>query len=161
MYIAGIQPGVQYSGDDFIKGKCPRAGTHGQTSNGNVYVLCLVAASQNLTNGQAVTIDGNWAVTVAAAGPTVTAGQSLGVAITSVTASASSYIWVQRYGLASAVSVSGSALPNVILGMGATAGMLTHGVTTASGVIAGIVLTATGAAGFAPALLNFPHFQAD
>lgn len=161
-FIVGINPGAQYSGSDFIAGKCPKPGTSGRDGSSREYTLCLVAASQNLTNGQVVTIDGNFAVTVAASNPTVSAGQALGVAITSVTASASAYIWVQRFGLAAAVSASASANPGVVLGMsGATAGMLDDGVTSASGVIAGIVFTATATSGFAPALLNYPHFQPD
>lgn len=159
MYILGINPGVQYSGADFLAGKCPKPGTIGQTNDGKVYALCLVAASQNLINGHVVTIDSAFTVTIAAAGPPgPNAANELGVAITSVTASASAYIWVQRFGR-TLVQSTASTLPNVTLTMAAAAGFVDDAVATASGVIDGIVLTATTvASGLTAAILNWPKF---
>jgi hypothetical protein len=56
----GAAPGTQYSGDDLVKGKCPRVGTVREpttrTARRNT-CFCLVAASQNLVDGHLVTID--------------------------------------------------------------------------------------------------------
>lgn len=162
MYQVGVQPGVQFSGDDLLKGKCPAPGTFAQTSDGKIYFLGLVAASQNLVNGHLVTYDPRtFTVTIAAAGqPAPSAGTPLAIARTSVTASASAYIWCQVFGVCSVLATT-SSLPNVTLVPAQTAGNVTHTpVTTASGVIQGLVLTATsGTAGtIAPAFANFPTF---
>jgi hypothetical protein len=164
MTIGGA-PGTQYSGDDLVKGKCPRVGTVLKTNDADgtkEYVLCLVAASQNLIDGHLVTIaPATFTVTIAAAGnPAAAAANVLGVARTSVTASASAYIWVQRYGVGS-VQASASTLPNIRLSMAAAAGLVDDAVTSVSGGIVGIVLTATTAAsGITACFLNYPAFEA-
>lgn len=160
-FIAGMAPGVQYSGDDLLKGKCPSAGTVGRTSDGKEYVFCLVAAAQNLIDGHLVTIDPTtFTVTIAAAGPPAPANANiLGVARTSTTASASAYIWVQRYGVGS-VQATASTLPNVTLTMSAAAGLVDDAIATASGVIEGLILTATTvASGITACFLNYPKFS--
>jgi hypothetical protein len=100
-------------------------------------------------------------VTVAAAGnPAASNATTLGVARTSVTASASAYIWVQRYGVGS-VQASASTLPFVRLSMAAAAGLVDDAVTSVSGGIIGLTLTATTAAsGITACFLNYPAFEA-
>jgi hypothetical protein len=100
-------------------------------------------------------------VTVAAAGnPAASSAALLGVARTSVTASASVYIWVQRWGVGS-VRASASTLPNIRLSMSAAAGAVDDAVTSGSGGIVGLVLTATtGATGITACFLNYPAFEA-
>ena len=161
----GAAPGTQYSGDDLVKGKCPRVGTVARVNDADgtkEYVFCLVAAAQNLVDGHLVTINpATFTVTVAAAGnPAATNANILGVARTSVTASASAYIWVQRYGVGS-VLASASTLPNIRLSMSAAAGTVDDAVTSVSGGIVGLTLTATtGATGITACFLNYPAFEA-
>lgn len=162
MMIGGA-PGEQYSGTDLLQGKIPRVGTKLVTSDadGNKeYLLCLVAASQNLINGHLVTIDSGFVVTVAAAGPPAASSvRRLGVARTSVTASASAYIWVQVYG-AGSVQATASTLPNVRLTMSAAAGVVDDAVSSTSGGIVGLSLTATTAAsGLTACLIDYPRFD--
>jgi hypothetical protein len=159
-YLVGGQPGVQFTGDDLLKGKCPSVGQRLETSDGKEYVFCLVAAAQNLIDGHLVTIDPmTFTVTIAAAGPPApAAGNVLGVARTSVTASASAYIWVQRYGVGS-VQATASTLPNIVLTMSAAAGVVDDAIATASGIIEGLILTATTAAsGITACFLSYPRF---
>lgn len=158
-YIVGMAPGTQYSGNDFLQGKIPGLGTVGRTNDGKEYVMCLVAASQNLIDGHLVTIDSTFTVTIAAAGaPAASAANILGVARTSTTASASAYIWVQRFGVGS-VQATASTLPNVALTVGATAGFVDDALATASGAIDGLVLTASVAAsGITACFLTYPRF---
>lgn len=162
MMIGGA-PGVQYSGTELLQGKIPRVGTKLVTSDadGNKeYLLCLVAAAQNLIDGHLVTIASGFVVTVAAAGPP--AGNSvsrLGVARTSVTASASAYIWVQVYGSGS-VQATASTLPNVRLTMSAAAGAVDDATSSTSGAIIGLHLTATtGVTGITACFLDYPRFD--
>lgn len=163
--IVGCDPTTQYSGDDFVKGKCPRPGTRATTNDADgtkEYVMCLVAAAQNLVNGNLVTINAaTFVVTIAAAGnPAAANALMLGVARTSVTASASAYIWVQRAGVGS-VLASASTLPNVRLSMAAAAGFVDDAVTSVSGGIIGLYLTATTvASGITTCVLNYPSFEA-
>lgn len=163
MFVGGA-PGTQYSGDDLLKGKCPRVGTVLRANDANgtkEYLFCLVAAAQNLIDGHLVTIDPTtFTVTIAAAGnPSAPNMTPLGVARTLVTASASAYIWVQRYGVGS-VQASASTLPNIRLSMSAAAGAVDDAVTSVSGALTGIVLTATtGATGITACFLDYPHFD--
>jgi len=164
-YMIGINPGQKYSSDDIVKGNGPGAGTHGKTADGKEYVMCVIAAAQNLLNGHLVTIDAAFAATIAAAGPPgPNAAQRLGVVrlgssvIATVTASASEYVWVQIFGVGSVLATA-STLPNVTLTMSAAAGTVDDAVATASGVIDGLVLTATTAAsGITAAILTYPRF---
>lgn len=163
--IVGGAPGTQYSGDDLLKGKCPKVGTRLTTNDADgtkEYILCLVAAAQNLVDGHLVTINAaSFTVTIAAAGnPAASSALMLGVARTSVTASASAYIWVQRQGVGSVLATA-STLPSVRLSMAAAAGTVDDAVTSVSGGLIGIYLTATtGATGITACVLNYPSFEA-
>lgn len=162
MFI-GASPGRIYTEADFTKGKVPAKGTFAMDeAGGKAYILCQVAASQNLIGGQVVTVSGGFVVTVAAVAAGNTRGDQLAIAITSasVTASASMYIWCQVYGR-SQVMASTSILPNVALKIGTTAGVVTTaGAVTASVHTPGIILTATS--NVVPALtaciLNYPRY---
>jgi hypothetical protein len=160
--LVGGQPGTIYTPDDFRLGKCPARGTLLETGNGKQYMLCEVAASQNLVHGHVVTVSGGFVVTVAAVAAGNTRGDQLAVVVTSasVTASASMFVWVQVYGRGF-VFASTSILPNVALKIGTTAGVVTTaGAVTASVHTPGIVLTATS--NVVPALtaciLNYPRY---
>jgi len=159
--LVGMDPGTVYSGDDLLKGKIPSPGITGRDSQGREFVLCLVAAAQNLVNGNLVTIDGGtFTVTIVASGqPAATAANILGVVRATVTASASTYVWVQRYGPGS-VQASASCLPNAILVPGGTPGIVDDAaVATASGAIEGLILTVTAAAtGITACFLSYPRF---
>ena len=163
--MIGGQPGRIYTPDDFRLGKCPNRGSRYTTNEGKEYILCEVAASQNLVTGKVVTISAGFVVTVAAVAAANTAAHQLGVAVidpSTTTASASTFIWVQVYGRGS-VLASTSILPNVYLKIGTTAGNVTTGsAVTASAQIMGIVLTATS--GVTPALtaaiLTYPRYGA-
>lgn len=158
--MVGCSPGTVYSGTELVQGKCPVPGSRGTSDGGKrQHVLCLVAASQNLTNGTVVTMDGTFTVTVAAVGgaPAARSGQ-VAVAICSITASASTYIWCQVHGICS-VRATADTVPAVQLTMGATAGVLDDAVTSASGVLDGITLTTTATGGFATAMLNYPQWS--
>lgn len=161
--MVGGNPGVQYTGTELLQGKCPKVGTKLVTSDadGNKeYVLCLVAASQNLIDGHLVTVASGFTVTIAAAGPQASnLVNKLGVARTSVTASASAYIWVQVYGLGSVRSTA-STLPAVRLCMSAAAGTVDDAIASVSGTITGLVLTATTAAsGLTACFIDYPRFD--
>ena len=166
--MVGGSPGTIYSETDLTQGKCPILGTKLSVVDpvaGGVkeYVLCKVAASNNLISGQVCTINGAFVVTVAAVAAGNTREDQLGVAITPVTsgtASASTLIWVQIYGRCS-VLASTSILPNVSLKVGTTAGQLTTaGAVTASAHVKGIVLIATSntAGSLTSAMLNYPRY---
>lgn len=159
MQIGG-SPGVQYAGTDLTQGKAPRVGTVYRTHDGKEYVFCLVAASQNLIDGHLVTIADGFTVTIVAAGPQASnLVNKLGVARTSVTASASAYIWVQVYG-AGSVRATASTLPAVRLCMSAAAGTVDDAIASVSGCITGLVLTATTAAsGLTACLIDYPRFD--
>lgn len=158
MQIGGA-PGVQYTGTELLQGKCPSVGTM-YTKDGKAYVMCLVAASQNLIDGHLVTIDSGFVVTIVAAGPQASnLVTKLGVARTSVTASASAYIWVQVYG-AGSVRATASTLPAVRLCMSGAAGLVDDAIASVSGTIAGLVLTATTAAsGLTACFIDYPRFD--
>ena len=64
--LIGGQPGRVYSEAEFTAGKVPAKGTLVETGNGNVYMLCQIAASQNLISGHVVTVSSGFVVTVAA-----------------------------------------------------------------------------------------------
>jgi len=162
MYLAGAQVGRIFTEAEIkTKGKGHAAGSRVVDKDGKEYVFCQVAASQNLINGHVVTINAGFVVTVAAVATGNTRGDQLGVAvITTLTASASMYIWVQTYGRGN-VLASTSILPNIGLKIGTTAGVLTTaGAVTASAHTPGIILTATS--NVVPALtaciLQYPRY---
>jgi len=168
MYIIGMSGaiGTVYTEDDFTKGKIPNVGTRGLApaavgSGTQEFILCKVAASQNLVKGQLVTVSASYVATVAVAGaPAVTVRQMLAVAVCTVTASVSQYIWCQIWGVGQ-VLASTAADANVILTHGSTAGNVDDTVATASAVIAGIFLTASSGAsgGLTACILNYPAYE--
>jgi hypothetical protein len=167
MMLVGGQPGRIYSGEEIAQGKAAkgmRLSVKDPSSGGDKeYVLCCVAAAQNLITGNVVTIDGDFVVTIAAVAVANTAANQLGVAITptvSGTASASTYIWVQTFGR-TMVRASLSALPGVALKIGSVAGQVDDdAAASASAGIHGIVLTATSnlAAELCAAILTYPRY---
>jgi len=168
MMLVGGQPGRIYTDTEIAQGKQSvgqRLSVKDPVAGGDKeYVLCCVAASQNLVTGTIVTISGDFVVTVAATGTANTSHHLLGVAITapgaSATASASAYIWVQVYGRTS-VRASLSVLPNVGLKIGTVAGVVTDtAAASASAAIWGITLTATSnlANELCAATLTYPRY---
>lgn len=165
MYLIGIDPGTVYTPTDYVRGKCPARGTRAvvyDTANqiSREFVLCEVAASQNLVKGHVVTFDITYVATVMAAGPALPgAAAVLAVAQATVTASASMFIWACVYGRTQ-VLASISCNPNVILAAGSVAGQVDDTLTSLSAQIDGIHLVATAAtSGLTAAMLNYPRFQ--
>lgn len=159
-YIIGAQPGRVYTPEEFRTGKVPARGTLATDNAGKVYLLCEVASGQNLLNGHVVTVSGGFVVTVAAVATGNTRADQLAVAVVSVTASASMFIWCQVYGRSN-VLASTSILPNIGLKIGTTAGVLTTaGAVTASAHTPGITLTATSnvVPALTAAILNYPRY---
>ncbi len=166
--FVGGTPGGVYTEADQQQGKCPTLGTYvpmidSQGSKG--FFLCKVAAANNLLNGHVVTIGPNFIATIVAiAGPGSgnTLNTTVGVAVVSVTASASTLIWVQVFGRGN-VMASLSALPFVHLKIGSVAGQVDDDVTSsASSMIEGMTLTVTSglAATLCACMLTFPRFAA-
>jgi hypothetical protein len=165
----GIRPGEVFQGTDTASGKVA-VGTRGQGFDGKEYVFCLVAASQNLVSGNVVTISGTGsavpmytAIILASASPAPGAGAMCGVAVCSVTASASAYIWVQVYGSCAVLTTDTTAsnLPNHLVTPSSVPGAVRGGLATASSFVDGLVFTVTAstAANYA-AFLNYPHLTA-
>ena len=50
-YIIGAQPGRIYTPTDLRQGRCPSKGTRAVANDGKEYLLCEVAAAQNLISG--------------------------------------------------------------------------------------------------------------
>ncbi len=161
----GGNPGAVYTETDQVQGKCPTVGqyfemTDGQGTKG--FYLCEVTASQNLTNGMVVSFGPDFRVTVMATnspGSGNTLNTNLGVAVVSITASASTLIWVQVVGRGNVLS-SLSALPFIHLKIGSVAGQVDDDVTSsASSIIEGISLTVTSglAATLTACLLTWPR----
>ena len=143
MMGVGVNAGVVYTGDDIRQGKGATPGTIGNNGQGKNYIFCRVAAAQEIVNGTVVTWDGSFVCTIASAtAPASAAGRQVAVAVCSVTASASTYIWCQTVGPC-IVRASANAAANVVLTMGQTAGVVDDGATSASAVITGMYLTAT------------------
>ena len=131
---------------------------------GKEYVSVKVAAAQNIVNGNVCYIDSSWNATLLTTGAPAPAGTSggltLGVAVCSITASASQYIWLQIYGQGSVrvTDTTASNLPNHIMVPGSTPGELRGGAATASAYISGITLTATAStATLSACFINFPR----
>ena len=143
----GGNPGRVYTPTEMTNGTAPGKGNKlslGTTEGTKEYILCEAAASQNLTNGLVVTMDGSFIVTVAAAnGEGNTSAKRVGVVVATRTVSVSSGVWVQVYGRGN-VACSTSALPGVGLKVGSVAGNLDDdAAATASSMVRGIILTAT------------------
>ncbi len=164
--FVGGTPGGVYTETDQQQGKCPTLGTYvpmidDQGSKG--FYLCKVTASQNLVNGHVVSFGANFAVTIMATntpGSGNTLNTPCGVAVVSVTASASTLIWVQVFGRGN-VLASLSANPFVHLKIGSVAGVVDDDVTSsASSILEGITLTVTSglASSLTACMLSFPRF---
>ena len=159
-----------YSEDDVSKGKCPAVGVYAQMvdSAGRIggYLMCKVAASQNLIVGQVVTVAANHVVTVCAANAgaqsaNASSANMLAVCINSITASASQQIWCQVFGRSNVLVTSASTNPGIALKISGTAGQVDASLTSISAFCGGIVLVATSGAANAltACFLTFPRFS--
>ena len=167
-FVVGMQPGEVYTSDEHLALGFA-IGTKGTDSNGKEFVMTVVAASQNLVNGQVVGLipgAGTAAYTatvLASASPVPGTGNMLAVVVCSVTASASAYIWVQVYGSCQILvtDTTASNLPGHLLTPSSVPGSLRGGLATASSFVDGLVLTATGStAALTAAFLSYPHLTA-
>lgn len=165
MYITGIKPGEVYDSTDRAQGKGFKVGTRGVDSDGKEYVMVLVAASQNLVTGTVVTLGVgatfNVATILASAAPTPGANvYPVGVCVTSITASASTYIWAQVYGTCQALfsDTTASNIPGYAVTPCSVPGAIKGSLATASSFIEGIVMIATTTvAGLGNVFLSYPR----
>lgn len=163
--IHGITPGEVYTSDDRAQGKGFAVGTRGFDHNGKEYIYCLVAASQNLVTGNLVSIISSAGVAFTATiyatgGPAPGPGTPLGLCVTSITASASAYIWVQVFGSANAsiTDATASNLPNHLVVPASVSGAIRGVIATASSFIEGMVFSATASTGSTGAVfLSYPR----
>lgn len=176
-FIAG-SPGSVYTETDAVQGKCPAVGTvaefqttHASGPATGTFIMCKAGASQNLITGHVVTIARatggaapDFVATIVAAsgvaGGANTNVQQLGVAVASVTCSASMLLWVQVYGR-SVVKASLSQNPNVPLKIGTTAGVVTATVAASASIFCeGMVLLNTSSVqgAIVACFLNWPKF---
>jgi hypothetical protein len=145
-----------------------RPGTRAVNKDGKEFIYCLVAASQNLISGNLVYIipasgAGAYTATImgtggAAPGP----GTPLGMIVSSVTASASNYVWVQVYGSAAMTITDATAsnLPNHLVVPASVSGAIRGTIATASSFIEGIVFSATASTGSTGAVfLSYPRLS--
>jgi hypothetical protein len=133
-------------------------------STGGIFVCIKAAASQNIINGNVVYWDGSYNATIMPSGPGTPAGANmmagLGVAVCSITASASQFFFAQVYGQGNVrvTDLTASNLPNHLLVMGSTPGEVKALSGTASLYIGGLVLTATAStATLSACFINFPR----
>ena len=165
--IVGITPGEVYTSDDRAQGKGFAPGTRGFGAAGKEYVMVLVAASQNLVNGNVVTLGTgatfNVATILASAAPAPGASvYPVGVAVCSITASASTYIWAQVYGTCQVgfTDVTTSNAPGVPCMPSSVPGSVKGSLNTASSFIEGMVMVATTtAAGLGAVFLSYPRLS--
>ena len=166
-YIVGIKPGEVYTSTDIQEGKGFKRGTRGTDSDGKEYVFVRVAASQNLVSGHVVTLGAgatfNVATILASAAPTPGASvYPVGVCVTSITASASTYIWAQVYGTCQALftDVTASNAPGVPCMPSSVPGGVKGSLNTASSFIEGMVMVATTTvAGLGAVFLSYPRLS--
>ena len=167
MYITGIKPGEVYTSTDIAEGRGFKAQSLGSDQNGKVYMFVLVAASQNLSNGNVVTLTnatgGGIATVLASAAPTPgAAAQPIGVCVTSITASASTYIWAQIYGSCQVgfTDTTASNIAGHTVTPSSVPGSVKGGLATASSFIEGMVITTTTTvAGLGAVFLTFPRLS--
>jgi hypothetical protein len=165
--IVGINPTEVFSSDDRAQGKGFAVGTKGADHAGKEYIYCLVAASQNLVTGNLVSLipasGGAFTATIyATGGPAPGPGTPLGVATPGVTASASSYIWVQVFGSCnvSITDATASNLPNHLVVPASVSGAVRGTIATASSFIEGMVFSASSTTGATGALfLSYPRIS--
>lgn len=154
---------VLTEGDTRPGGKTMKPGTLVTDNTGAIFYCVKVLASQNLVNGNVIYIDGSYGATILASGPGTPAGANmfqLGVAVCSVTASASQFIFAQVFGQGNVrvTDLTASNLPNHVLVAGSTPGELKGFSGTASLQVGGIVLTATAStATLSACFINFPR----
>ncbi len=163
MYAIGMRPGEVYTEARQTKGACPAVGTTFMDSNGCAFTLVKVGASQNLTNGLAITIPASDYKTVLG---TVPGGGVpniglVGIVCCSITASTSTLVWAQVFGLCNyaVFAASGSALPGAAVKFAADGGLTAVSVVTASAYIAGITCAATNSVvttAVSKVFLNYP-----
>lgn len=156
-----VAPGRVYTPAELASGTCPPRGTRGTSHDGREYVLVEVAGTQ-VTAGLMGTIGsaaGPYVFTIIAAGTGPnTVYNRVGLCVSSVTASASHFIWAQIYGACSVIA-SLSSLPFVMLRPAITnAGTVDDGITSLSSVFDGLYLTATSGLQdtLVAAMLNYP-----
>ena len=152
--LHGITPGEVYDSTDRTQGKGFTVGTRGFDHAGREYIYCLVAASQNLVSGNLVSLISATGVAYTATiyatgGPAPGPGTPLGLIVSSITASASTYVWVQVFGTAAAsiTDATASNLPNHLVVPASVSGAVRGTIATASSFIAGMVFTATASTG--------------
>ena len=164
-YAIGFQPGNVFTTADRQKGKGGSAalGTIFTDSQGRVFQMVMVGASQNLTNGLAVTINASTYLTVLGTVPGggVPNVGPVGLVWCSITASTSTLVWMQIYGLCNIATfaASASATPGAAVKFGADGSLTAVGVTTASAYIAGITCAATNSvisSAVGSVFLNYP-----
>jgi hypothetical protein len=163
MYTVGMRPGEVYTTTRAIRGACPSVGTRGVDSQGREFIMVMVGASQNLTNGLAVSFSTSDYLTTLGTVPGggVPNVGFVGIVCASITASTSTLVWAQVYGLCNyaVFGASASALPGAAVKFGADGGLTAVGVTTASAYIAGITCAATNSVittAVSKVFLNYP-----
>ncbi len=149
---------------DRNQGKTLKPGNLVTDGTGNVYIQVKATASQNIINGNVVYWDGSNNATIMPSGPGTPASpgvmMNLGIAVCSVTASASQFFFAQIFGQGNVrvTNLTASNLPNHLMVMGSTDGEVKALSGTASLYISGLVLTATAStATLAACFINFPR----
>jgi len=166
MQLVGIKPNEVFAGTDTATGKV-NVGTRGYDHLGKEYIFCLVAASQNLVSGNLVSLISSTgslytATIYATGGPAPGPGTPLGVCVASITASASSYIWVQVFGSCgvSITDATASNLPNHVVVPASVSGAVRGTIATASSFIEGMVFSASATTGATGAMfLTYPRIS--
>ena len=144
-------------------GKTSKQGSVVTDYQGNMYVCVKALASQNIINGNVVYFDGSYNATIMPSGPGTPAGANmyqLGIAVCSITASASQFFFAQIFGQGNVrvTDLTASNLPNHMMVMGSTPGEVKALSGTASLYISGLTLTATAStATLSACFINFPR----
>lgn len=134
------------------------------TYNGSVFMCVKGVAGQNVVNGNVIYVDGSYNATIMGSGPPTPSGAAaaniLGIAVCSVTASASQLFFAQVFGPGNVrvTDTTASNLPGHTLTMGSVPGEVKGGAATASGYISGLVLTATASvATLSACFISYPR----
>lgn len=158
-YLNDVLTETDYS----TRGRGMKPGTLVSDSTGAMFFCVKATASQNIINGNVIFIDGSYNATILVSGPAAPAGalsaQQLGVAVCSVTASASQLFFAQVFGQGNVrtTDLTASNLPGHMMVAGSTPGELKCLSGTASCYVSGIVLTATASlATLSACFINFP-----
>jgi hypothetical protein len=147
------------------RGRGMKSGTVVTDNTGAVFMCVKATASQNIINGNVIFWDGSYNATIMVSGPGTPAGANmfmLGVAVCSITASASQFFFAQIFGQGNVrvTDLTASNLPNHLLVMGSTPGEVKALSGTASLYINGLVLTATAStATLSACFINFPRIS--